>query len=346
VVAASKSAVAKGLLKSIDDHADFACPQDIDYSVERMRMFQLSAELLRSGRFSDEGAYHRELQVRSMDWPLSGNESYYADLPENDRLVGVRQLNPRQGIECYNIGLVQGLLLRASSMQVDVADEEPARLRRLFKYLKFFRLMATAIRNSSTGGIRLTIDGPASVLDQSKRYGMQLGSFFPAVCSLRHWRVWSEVEWKEHRLNLKLDETSGLVCTYHNFIAFSPEEIKMFECHFKETSSNWKIIEETPFLTDDNNEIFFPDFSFQNAAGVVRHLELFHRWHAKQLMKRLDYCETHPDLPLIIGVDRALLNSSELEEWLNSSAWFNSRGYLFRDYPTVDKTLRTLDYVV
>ena len=144
-------------------------------------------------------------------------------------------------------------------------------------------------------------------------------------------------------MKLKLDETSGLVSTYHNFIAYVPEEITLFDRHFRETSTNWRLTEDTPFLTGEKNEVFFPDFSFVDSEGHVVHLELFHRWHATQLKHRLDYCEAHPELPLIIGVDKTLASSAELSERLNASDWFASRGYLFRDYPTVDKTLKTLD---
>ena len=343
VTGASKPWVAKGLLKTIDDHAEFSCPQDIDYAAERLKMFDLAATLLRGGEFADEGEYHRKLMEQSRGWPLSNGVSYFADLPENDRVTGLKQMNARQVIEHYNVGLVQGLLLRASAMTVDVSDEEPARLRRLFKYVKFFRLLAQAERNVSTGGIRLTIDGPASVLDQSKKYGLQLASFFPAVCSLKHWRIWADVQWKEQPMKLKLDETSGLVTTYHNFTAYAPEEIKLFERHFRETSARWRMTEDTPFLMGEKNEVFFPDFSFVDAGGRVVHLELFHRWHVTQLMRRLDFCEKHPEMPMVIGVDRALLNSGELEERLSNSTWFSMRGYLFRDYPTVDKTLKALD---
>ena len=37
--------------------------------------------------------------------------------------------------------------------------------------------------------IRLKIDGPASILENSLKYGLQLASFFPALCRLKKWKI-------------------------------------------------------------------------------------------------------------------------------------------------------------
>jgi len=106
---------------------------------------------------------------------------------------------------------------------------------------------------------------------------------------------------------------------------------------------DWHIVGETPFLRGENNEIIFPDLSFASDTGEVRHLELFHRYHANRLPARLDWMEKHPEIPLIIGVDKILLRNPELEEQLNNSTWFQQNGFLFRDYPTCEKTRQCLN---
>ena len=165
------------------------------------------------------------------DNPLATRESIYEDLPENDRLVKLAFITPKQVLERYNVGLVQGLLLHAGSIQLTVHDTDPAKLRRLFKYLKFYRLLArisldnNALEENTPDKLSIVIDGPASIFDQSKRYGFQLACFFPAVCALDHWSMRAEITWKDAKRFLVLDESSGLVCHYHNFTAYVPEEI-------------------------------------------------------------------------------------------------------------------------
>ncbi|HQC52250.1 MAG TPA: hypothetical protein PLE92_03900, partial [Lentisphaeria bacterium] len=66
------------------------------------------------------------------------------------------------------------------------------------------------------------------------------------------------------------------------------------------------------------------------------------RWHRSQLESRLKQVAKHPTLPLIIGIDRAACNDRELRDQLEQSEWFEQRGFFFRDYPTVEKTLKCL----
>lgn len=339
--------VGRGLLKVIDDRAEFTGPQDIDYTAGRRQLFRLAAELLQSGRYEDEASYRRELATRAQGWPLSPEAAYFADLPANDRLSGMRVLNARQVIERYNVGLVQGLLLRASQLTLETwATEETARLRRLMKYLRFFRLLCVVQRRDD-GGLRFTVDGPGSVLEHSRRYGLQLAEFFPSVCSLRRWRLTAEVEWQERRQRLELDETSGLVCPYHNYAAVVPEEFRLFERYFQEQSRTWQLSESSSFMECPGGEIVFPDFSFQDASGVTVHLELFHRWHAGQLPHRLEQVtETELGRHYLMGVDRALLRDEELAARLQDSPWFQTHGFLFREYPTVEKVQKALQAVL
>jgi hypothetical protein len=115
----------------------------------------------------------------------------------------------------------------------------------------------------------------------------------------------------------------------------------MFHHLFKEKVDDWKISGETPFIKTQKQEIVFPDLNFQNKKGEILHLELFHRWHRGVLLKRLEFCEANPGLPLLLGVDRSLLKG-ELPQLLENSEYFQKKGFLFRDFPgvsTVNKLL-------
>jgi predicted nuclease of restriction endonuclease-like RecB superfamily len=240
------------------------------------------------------------------------------------------------------------LLIYADEMEIKVADDRQAEMRRLFKYLKFFRLLADIEQlkpSSSEKGflkMRLNVSGPASLLENTRKYGLQLASFFPAVCAMRKWSLKADVKLKDKRYRLILDESSGLVSHYRNFSAYVPEEIAMFHRLFKQKVEDWKIVGDTPFIKGQGQEIIFPDLSFCDSAGQVMHLELFHRWHYGSLLKRLEFCEKNMDLPLLLGVDRSLLNNAELKTLLESHPYFSERGFLFRDFPGVDRVHKML----
>lgn len=336
--------LAKGFNKLLQDRSDFSQPLDLDYAALRRELFLASAALLKQGTLEVE-AYGEAARTKANVPADFLEEGIYADLPDNEELTRFRELTDRQLLERYNVGLVQALLLRAESLELVVEAPEPARLRRLFKYLKFFRLLARIYREKKDR-LRIVVDGPASLLQSSKKYGLQLASFFPAVCALENWKLQAEVEWKNKQRPLRLSNKDNLVCHYRNFSAYVPEEIRLFHRHFKETVDGWEIVGSSDFLDAGDQELIFPDLSFADEAGRVIHLELFHRWHAGQLEKRLAWTDDqHEDLPLIIGVDTSLSRKPEIERLLTNSAWFERRGFTFRDYPPVSKVQRCLEAV-
>ena len=339
----------RGLEKICLDRSEFAQVSDCDYPACRHVVFQASAARLAAGNLEDVEAYRRDVLAASNLPEAFRLDDVYADLPENEPLARFRSLTPRQLLERYNVALVQALLLRSQAIEVTVSSPDPAKMRRLFKYLRFFRLLArlhgtvaTAVPEQGDTVVHLTIEGPGSVLAQPKRYGLQLASFFPAICALDAWELDAMVEWKGTLRRLRLSEQSGLVSHYRTFSAYVPEEIRLFHRHFADTVEEWSIVGQTPFLRVGEAEVIFPDLSFQHRDGMVIHLELFHRWHAGPLLERLRALEAHPEPPLIIGVDRALTSDPATAEACEQSGWFAERGFLFKDYPTVNRALDCL----
>jgi len=336
--------LAKGLNKLLQDRSDFTQPGAEDYPALRAQLFAASARLLsQPGELTPESLTAQlQADIALPTGFLDGG--IYADLPENERLVAFRDLPAAQLLERYNLALVQSLLLRAQHLRLCVSSPDPAHMRRLLKYLRFFRLLAQLARDpAQPEALQLIIDGPASLFDTSKKYGLQLASFFPAVCQLERWRLETEVEWHGQRRPLVLDERAGLVCPYRNFGAYVPEEIKLFHQHFKATVPDWQIVGDTPFLDAGGQALVFPDLSFRHPDGALVHLELFHRWHVAPLQQRLPWLAERPRTPLILGVDRALAEQTAIAELLAAHPWFAQRGLLFKDYPTVTKARACLE---
>jgi len=336
----------KGFNKLILDRCEFSQAEDFDYPTQRRQVFLKAAELLKQGPVNYE-SYHQQL-INDPEIKDFAAHDIFADLPENETLTKFKEVFPRELLERYNCAQVQGLLFHASEMEIKVASPDPAELRRMFKYLKFFRLLAEIKQLKSPAGdkktvvMHLKISGPASMLENSRKYGLQLASFFPATCALPKWQLKADVKLSNKIYRLNLDEKTSLVSHYRNFTAYIPEEIIMFHRLFKEKIKEWQISGETPFIKTQKDEIVFPDLNFQNKDGKIIHLELFHRWHRGALLKRLEFCESNPDLPLLLGVDRALLKG-ELTQMLEDSAYFQKKGFLFRDFPGVARVNKLLN---
>ena len=208
--------------------------------------------------------------------------------------------------------------------------------------MKFFRLLAD-IRVEKDSYI-IQIDGPLSVLDSAKKYGLQLAIFFPAICHLPEWEIRAACFLKKREIDLVLNQKSSLQSPYKNFQAYVPEEIQLFAQHFKETVDDWELVKDIPFLEgrQANEEIIFPDFTLKNRSGNFVYLELFHRWHKAALQKRIQYCLLNPDFPLIIGIDSRCMDK-EIKAALELSNFPEAKYFTFRDYPTVTKVKKCLE---
>ena len=326
--------IAKGLNKLLLDRTDFVSPDKMDFSGRRSKILSRSSASLGDDSAETPGAFR--LRV------LGGNNntSLYADLPINDRLTKFKELFPKQLLERYNVALVQGLLFSANNLTVRTRERKAENLRRPFKFLKFFRLLARIFRDDEQT-LRIEISGPMSILDSARKYGLQLASFFPALCHLTDWQLVCDVMAKKRLCKLQLDHTGGLVSHYRNFSAYVPEEVMMFANHFKETVQDWSMTPKTPFIKLDGPEFMFPDFTLVNASGKEVYLELFHRWHRGNLIPRLRFCIENPNQPILLGIDRQLF-SDDVKALLAPGVLPTSRYFTFSEYPTVGKVLNCL----
>ncbi len=341
-----------GLNKLLLDGCEFSAPPDQDFQALRDRIFSNAANLLQDASFTLDYQNYFDTAADSNELKDFIAGDIYADLPENERLIRFRKLYPQELLERYNCSQVQSLLLYCDKLELTIIETDQAKLRRLFKYLKFFRLLASVhakkspADNKNARHFKMTVDGPASLFDNTRKYGLQLASFFPAVCDLEKWTLRAQIKIKNDQRTLRLDQSSGLKSHYRNFSAYVPEEVKMFHQLFKQKVEEWQIIGDTPFMEADNGELIFPDLSFQATSGRVVHLELFHRWHTTQLLHRLEFCRQNTPDNFIIGVDRFLANKPEIRDILNASEFFAGHGFLYRDFPGVDRVKKLLDSTV
>ncbi len=326
---------ARGLNKLLLDRCEFAHAAEMDYPARRAVVLTRAAELLAENSCDTPERFRQMVTGQKEAAPL------YADLPANERLTKFKEMFPKELLQRYNVALVQGLLFSAGSLTVRTGERKAANLRRMFKFLKFFRLLARIFREED-GSLRLEVDGPLSILDSARKYGLQLASFFPAVCHLADWQLEAKVTAKGRDCQLKLDQSSGLVSHYRHISAYVPDEVMMFARHFKEKVKTWQMKPDTPFISIGGGEVIFPDFTFENKAGDRIYLELFHRWHRANLLPRLRFCIARGDRPLILGIDRSLYQG-ELKDLLATGALPQHRYFIFNDYPTVRKVQACLD---
>lgn len=314
-----------GLNKLIFDRCQFEELQDIGGPELRRELFHRSAAMLKSGVI-----------------PEPSGEDIYGDLPGFEKLKDVTQTTPENLIHHFNLAQAQALLIYAKTVTLQISEPETAQLRRVMKAIKFFRLLAhfTTLKKQT---VQITISGPFSLFGAVTKYAISLASLLPVMVNLKQWKLEADILWRDRQCKLKLSEKSNLVSPQRAFSAYVPEEIRLYHRLFAEKSPDWQIVGDTPFLDAGNQEIIFPDLSFKSAeSGEIIHLELFHRWHSAQLERRLELLKLHPELPLMLGIDRSLADENALAELTAGDEILKQRTWLFRDFPGVENTLRAL----
>jgi len=322
-----------GLVKLLSDRTGFVSPQDTDHTALRQTVFVAAANAL-DRCAGDFAVYEKEMAelVRGAD--------VYGDLPGFERIKDFSLLKPRELLERYDLALAQGMLFYAEKLTLKVSDPEPAELRRMLKYMKFFRLLAEVILVKASS-LEIEMSGPFSLFGPTRKYALNLAVFLPAAVRLKKWSVDADLDVGGRKGALHLDDSLKLVSHYRNFSAYVPEEVKMFHKLFAEKSKTWQIVGDTPVIPASPQEFIVPDLSFADPSGKVVHLELFHRWHKVQLDRRLETLKKK-ELPLVVGIDRSLMDTASFDALLEHSPSLARHLFLFSDFPGVETTLRTL----
>jgi predicted nuclease of restriction endonuclease-like RecB superfamily len=182
----------------------------------------------------------------------------------------------------YNVAQVQAALYGAESMTVWARAD----FKTVIRYAKLARLMHTITRTSD-GQYRLRFDGPASVLRSTRRYGVAMARFLPALIACRDWRMHAVIHgraaWK---LQLDISSEDGLVSHLP-----SPDE---FDSSVEETfATKWGQDRREGWLLDREGEIlhlgqkvFVPDFVFRHEDGCTIFLEILGLWTPDYLMAK------------------------------------------------------------
>ncbi|MBF0177829.1 MAG: DUF790 family protein [Magnetococcales bacterium] len=335
--------VAKGLNKLLLDRCQFR-EADAAIGEARLAILERATHLLRQPNMGDLEHYRRMVAEPYGPDPDQIAGRLYADLPIRQPLEAFDPPTPEALLQRYNLAQAQGLLFFAQAVTLTLRESRVVRLRRFFQYLRFFRLLFRILRTGEHG-YRMRLDGPLSLFDGHRKYGFQLALALPAFCDLEAWNMEAEVRIPGHApVLLVLDEKSPLRSHYARLTGYHPREFQVFNQQFQEQAPpGWTMAPEADILQRTGQEVWIPDWTFVAPNHALIHVELFHRWHASLLESRLESLEQTADPPLLVlGVDRFLYRDLVRKARLDGSRWFADHGFLFNEFPPVERVLKCL----
>lgn len=325
-----RTRVAKGLVKLLLDRATF---EDPDPAAMTSRGEWLArAEAVRTSLAPDadfaayEAALARELDLDEV------RDRLFADLPSRRALIDFKVIDGPGLIARYDLAQVQGLLLYAQHIELRVAEGDTPELRRLLRWMRFCRLVTDVTVDGSDWQLR--IEGPAAVVDGTKKYGLQLASFFLVVPTLPRWSITAEVKLpRRPALRLEISERSGLVPGFAGGAGHVPPEMRAVLDKWRD--DDWRLDPNPPPLAVGVDGWCVPDLSAHRGAQVV-FIELFHAWHRGALPRRRQGLAAKPQPNLLLGVDRKLAEPSDGDAE-------NPQVFRFNGFPTQRGLKKALD---
>lgn len=303
--------LARGLAHILRRRAVFRKPEvKIDPFRARIETFRAAASL--GGLALTEEERRRALEEASRKLGVSVGDlwaAFESAYEENEVLVDFEEPTPEDLLRDYNLSLAQTVLFKALMLRAEVrASGGEAKI--LLRNTKRLGLMYMARRER--GRLVLDIDGPASLLRQTERYGTRLAKLLPSIVALREWRVVAWVKRKERRLLFEMSSERSpplprLELKYEPYDSSIEED---FYRRFSKAGSGWAIHREPEPLVVDGH-VLVPDFAFDK--GEVRvYMEIVGFWTPGYLKRKVKKLRALRGVNMIVAVDKEKACSPEV----------------------------------
>ena len=267
--------------KLLDDESDYQTDRRNAPSL-RSRVFAAGAKAHPLVRHSEDLFLHTERDTKaaiSEELKASWQEiadSLFADVIQFHRLKAFQGYpDARALLSRYNVAQVQTALFDAVRLRIHATRE----YKQILRFAKLAGLMHT-IKRQPDGTYVFELDGPASVLTETRRYGVLMAKFIPGLLSCSGWKMEADIRRKPwtRALRLALSSKAGLsgTCLPSEHFDSSVEEA-FAEKWGREPRDGWRLERETEIL-HSGQHCFFPDFVFAHETGRRVPLEVIGFW--------------------------------------------------------------------
>jgi len=294
--------VVRGLAHLLLRKATFSKPiQGVDPVRVRLEVFR-RAGALGAALGEDERRSVLRDAARALGLPEEDVERALAAVHEEEQvLVSFQPVSPERLIREYNLSVAQTALFRALSVTLSLVASG-TEVKHLLRWVKRLGLMYTASKLG--GGLVLELEGPASLLRQTERYGTRLAKLLPLVIGAERWRVSARVKTRRGPVLFELDSSSAPPLPEPappEAVEFDSSLERDFYRSFSALGSGWEILREPEPLVVGSS-VLIPDFAFEK-DGVRVYMEVVGFWTPSYLRRKLEKLRGLKDVRMIVAVD-------------------------------------------
>ncbi len=170
--------------------------------------------------------------------------------------------SPRQVVLAYNLSLLQGLLLRATDLDVLARSY----VRSIVRFAKLRRLLCTY--DALEDGLRISLSGPLSVLHHTTKYGYALANFVPAAIATPGWSIEARCLVGRESATLRANSADPIASTHTLPKDFDSAVERRLARDVRRLGTDWQLVRETAAV-HAGGRIFFPDFTLVRGANRI-----------------------------------------------------------------------------
>ena len=230
------------------------------------------------------------------------SDQLFADVIEFHRLESFSGfVEPRDLLSRYNVSQIQVALFSAISLTINTGSD----FKRILRAARLAKLMHNITRLENNRW-QIQLSGPASVLRETRRYGVNFAKFLPALICCRDWQLAAKIECRglsDFRLLLTSDD--GLRSHLPPESEFDSSVEAAFAEKWGSTERDgWKLLREAEIL-HAGQKTFIPDFVLQHTSGARALLEIIGYWTPEYLQQRTQTLEIFQHVPIILAIPEA-----------------------------------------
>lgn len=294
----------QALCKLLDDKGTFQADPEGKAAKLRLEVFCEAAGFHPLVKQADRLFEHEEKKIKTQ---LSENlglpwdkieQSLYSDVMAFQRLEQFEGYpNASALLSCYNVAQLQACLYKAESMTVLATDD----FKTILRYAKLAHLLHD-IERLAPSKYRITFSGPASVLRETRRYGVNFAKFLPALLACKGWEMTASLKIPWNRpAKLFLSDKDGFTSHLPSPDEFDSRVEELLAKKFGPQRNGWQLVREGEIL-HLHQKTFVPDFTFRHEDGTEVLLEIVGFWTPEYLAHRRNTLQQFRHHRILIAV--------------------------------------------
>jgi predicted nuclease of restriction endonuclease-like RecB superfamily len=176
-------------------------------------------------------------------------------------------------------------------------------------------------------GYEAVLDGPASLFSQTRKYGIRLANFLPALPLCDRWEMGAAIAddgAASRTRTLALDHTDSLSSHYSSGDEFDSDVERTLADKWERANTEWELVREDDVL-DLGEEVMLPDFAVEHPDGRRALLEIVGFWTPEYLDEKLSKIRDADVDNLVVAVSERLDCAEEdFADTADRVLWFKS----------------------